>query len=55
VDVLRAGGIDPGAPGVITGKKSNGKLAAEMVAALGMHRAWDRTPLVAASMVPPTV
>ena len=25
------------------------------IAALGMHRAWDRTPLVAASAVPPTV
>ena len=55
VDVLRAGGIDPGAPGVITGKKSNAKLAGAVVAALGMHRAWDRTPLVRASMVPPTV
>jgi catalase len=55
VDVLRAGGIDPGAPGVITGRKSNAKLAGAVVAALGLHRAWDRTPLVRASMVPPTV
>jgi catalase len=55
VQVLRTGGIDPESPGVITGKKSNAKLAAAVVAALGMHRAWDRTPLVRASMVPPTV
>jgi catalase len=55
VAVLEAAGIDPGAPGVLTAKKANAKLGAETVAALGMHRAWDRTPLVRASMVPPTV
>jgi catalase len=55
VEVLRAAGIDPQAPGVLTGKKANAKLAAATVAALGMHRAWDRAPLVRASMVPPTV
>jgi catalase len=55
VEVLRAAGIDPGSPGVLTGKKANAKLAAATVAALGMHRAWDRTPLVRGSMVPPTV
>jgi catalase len=54
VEVLRAAGIDPEAPGVLTGKKANAKLAAATVAALGMHRAWDRTPLVNASLVPPT-
>jgi catalase len=30
-------------------------MATGLIAALGMHRAWDRTPLVAASMVPPAV
>ncbi|RBY77010.1 catalase HPII [Blastococcus sp. TF02-09] len=55
VEVLKAAGIDPEAPGVLTGKKANAKLAAATVAALGMHRAWDRTPLVRSSMVPPTV
>jgi catalase len=55
VAVLEAAGIDPEAPGVLTGKKSSAKLAAGLIAALGMHRAWDRTPLVAASMVPPAV
>ena len=54
VEVLRAAGIDPEAPGVLTGKKASAKLAAAAVAALGMHRAWDRTPLVTASLVPPT-
>jgi catalase len=54
VQVLRAAGIDPDAPGVLTGRKANAKLAAATVAALGMHRAWDRTPLVTASLVPPT-
>jgi catalase len=55
VSVLASAGIDREAPGVLTGKKSNPKLAAALVAALGMHRAWDRTPLVAASLVPPSV
>jgi catalase len=54
VEVLRTAGIDPGAPGVLTGKKASAKLAAATVAALGLHRAWDRTPLVNASLVPPT-
>ncbi len=52
--VLAAAGIDTGAPGVLTGRKANAKLAAGLVAALGLHRAWDRTPLVAASAVPPS-
>jgi catalase len=55
VAVLQAAGIDPQAPGVLTAKKANAKLGAGLVAALGMHRAWDRTPLVNASVVPPTV
>jgi catalase len=55
VEVLRAAQIDPDAPGVLTAKKANAKLAAATVAALGLHRAWDRTPLVRASIVPPTV
>ncbi|TFV90002.1 catalase [Blastococcus sp. CT_GayMR16] len=55
VEVLAAAGIDPEAPGVLTGKKASAKLAAGLIAALGLHRAWDRTPLVAASLVPPSV
>src|SRR3954467_7602851 len=55
VQVLTPAGIEPDAPGVLTDKKASAKLAAGLVAALGTHRAWDRTPLVAASMVPPSV
>jgi catalase len=51
-DVLTTAGIDPEAPGVLTGKKAGVKMAAGLIAALGMHRAWDRTPLVSASLVP---
>ena len=53
--VLAAAGIDAGAPGVLVGKKPGAKLTAGLVGALGTHRAWDRAPLVAASLVPPTV
>jgi catalase len=53
--VLESAGIDPGAPGVVVGRKPGSKMNAALVAALGMHRAWDRTPLVRASMVPPTI
>ena len=55
VDVLATAGIDPEAPGVLTGKKASAKLVTGLIAALGLHRAWDRTPLVNASLVPPTV
>jgi catalase len=55
VAVLEAAGIDVDAPGVLTGKKANAKLAAGLVTALGMHRAWDRTPLVQANLVAPAV
>jgi catalase len=54
VEVLRAAGIDPEAPGVLTGESVDADLAAATVAALGLHRAWDRAPLVLASTVPPT-
>jgi catalase len=55
VEVLATAGIEPGLPGVLTGKKASAKLATGLIAALGLHRAWDRAPLVAASMVPPSV
>ena len=53
VEVLASAGIEPDYPGVLTGKKANGKFAAGLVGALGLHRAWDRMPLITASMVPP--
>jgi catalase len=45
VEVLAAAGIDPEASGVLTGKKASAKMATGLIAALGTHRAWDRTPL----------
>jgi catalase len=53
VAVLSDAGIQPDYPGVLTGAKANAKLASGLVGALGLHRAWDRTPLIAASMIPP--
>jgi catalase len=53
VEVLAAAGIQSDAPGVLTGQKADATLAAGLVGALGLHRAWDRTPLVAASVTPP--
>jgi catalase len=53
VEVLADAGIEPDYPGVLVGKKANAKLAAGLVAALGLHRAWDRAPLIAASATPP--
>jgi catalase len=53
VEVLAAAGIQSDAPGVLTGQKADATLAAGLVGALGLHRAWDRTPLVAASVTAP--
>jgi catalase len=55
VEVLADAGIQGDYPGVVTGKKANPRTAAALVGALGLHRAWDRAPLIAASMVPPSV
>jgi catalase len=52
VAVLRTAGIDPDAPGVLTGRKSDKALAAGLIGALGLHRAWDRAPQVTANLVP---
>jgi catalase len=54
VEVLADAGIQPDYPGVLTGAKATAKLAAGLVDALGLHRAWDRAPLIAASMIPPS-
>ena len=50
--VLETAGIDPDAPGVLTGTKASKAMATELISALGMHRAWDRTPLVTNNAVP---
>jgi catalase len=51
-EVLTAAGIDTSAPGVLTAD-SGAALAAELIAAMGLHKVWDREPLVMASAVPP--
>jgi catalase len=52
-NALQAAGLDPAAPGVVTGSKANSELQSLLVEALGLHRAWDRADLVMASAVPP--
>jgi catalase len=51
-DVLTAAGIDTAGPGVLTAD-SAGSLAGDLIAAMGLHRVWERAPLVNASQVPP--
>jgi catalase len=41
-EVLDRAGIDSSAPGVLVADKSNRAFAADLVAALGAHRHWDR-------------
>ena len=53
--VLAAAGISPDAAGVSTGAKVDKAFTAELVAALGLHRAWDRAPDVMQSLVAPSV
>ena len=40
--LLRAAGLDTTAPGIVTAGSADASLAAEIVAALGGHRHWDR-------------
>jgi catalase len=53
-EVLTAAGIDTAAPGVLSAD-SGAALAADLLAAMGLHRVWDRADLVTASAVPPVV
>jgi catalase len=50
--VLTAAGIETSGPGVFTAETSDA-LAADLIAAMGQHRIWDREPLVMSSAVPP--
>jgi len=43
----------PGGAGVLTDDSAHASLAAGLLGALGLHRAWDRTPLVTNNAVPP--
>jgi catalase len=51
--VLLAAGIPADGPGVQLGESSTKAFAEELVAAVGLHRAWERADLVMASAVPP--
>jgi catalase len=46
---LRAAGIDTTAPGVLIGDSVVAAYTKDLIAAVGLHRVWDRTPLVMAS------
>jgi catalase len=50
--VLAAAGIGPTVPGVLTADSAPA-LATELIAALGLHKVWERADLVTASAVPP--
>jgi catalase len=52
---LEAAGIPAGGPGVLVGSTVGKPFIDELVAALGLHRVWDRAPAVMASAVPPAV
>ena len=54
VEVLARRRHRPGGPGRAHREEGEREAGRRDVAALGMHRAWDRTPLVNASLVPPT-
>jgi catalase len=52
--VLEAAGITAGSAGVVTADAVVKSFTDRLVAAVGLHRVWDRAPLVMASAVPPT-
>ncbi len=52
-EVLASSGIDAGGPGVVIGESVAKPFTDELVAGLGLHRAWDRAPDVMLSAVAP--
>jgi len=50
--ILEAAGIAAGAAGVVTGDAVAKSFTAQLTAAVGLHRAWERAPAVMASAVP---
>jgi catalase len=52
--VLETAGIDTSAPGIVLGAKPNDELIAQLVEAVGKHRAWARAEIVMASEAPVT-
>jgi catalase len=51
--VLEAAGIPAGSAGVVTGDAAVKSFTDQLMAAVGLHRAWNRAPAVMASAVPP--
>jgi catalase len=51
--VLEAAGIALDGPGILVGPSVTKAFTDQLVAALGLHRVWDRAALVMASAVPP--
>jgi catalase len=51
--ILELAGISINGPGVSVGGSVGKPFIDELVAAIGLHRAWDRAPAVMASAVPP--
>ncbi|OLR93631.1 catalase [Actinokineospora bangkokensis] len=49
VQVLEGAGVDLSAPGVLVGEKVLKPFTGELIAALGMHRVWERAQVVMAS------
>lgn len=50
---LEAAGIPADSPGVVTADAVVKSFTDQLTAAVGLHRAWERTPAVMASAVPP--
>jgi catalase len=44
--------VDTGAPGILLSTSVTAAYTKQLVAALGLHRVWDRAPLVMASAGP---
>jgi catalase len=53
VAVLQSAGISSDDPGVLIADDVDKKSIAALLAALGLHRVWDRAPAVMASAIPP--
>ncbi len=55
VGVLTGAGIPADGPGVLHGDVADKTFAAELIAAVGLHRAWERADVVMANAVAPVV
>ena len=53
VQILTGAGIDTDGPGITVGEAMNTAFTTALIAALGLHRVWERANLVMASAVPP--